>query len=225
MPRQRIWTLVGLGSAIVTLMLLASGLTGTSYEDASVQPGTLYFYTATATVGATTSADSAVTVGMLGQASNWASRDITNLGEAGSVRESDGVFLVKGSGSDVWGTNDEFRFVYKNLPGNGTITTKVESIQKTNDWAKSGIMIRETLARNSKYAFAFVTPAHGYGRKRRKRGRYGWIDRSLLVASLPQRQFHHRVSVGGWVDLDDSGKHHDFHGHQRMGGDGRMQCE
>jgi alpha-L-fucosidase len=141
--------------------LLASGLTGTSYEDSTVQPGTLYFYTATATDGATTSADSSVTVGMLGQASSWASRDITNFGEAGSVRESDGMFLVKGSGSDVWGTNDEFRFVYKSLVGNGTITTKVESIQKTGDWAKAGIMIRESLAGNSKYAFAFVTPVMG----------------------------------------------------------------
>jgi len=49
----------------------------------------------------------------------------------------------------------------KNLVGNGTITAKVENVQNTGDWAKAGIMIRETLARNSKYAFAFVTPTMG----------------------------------------------------------------
>ena len=141
--------------------LLASGLTGTSYEDSAVQPGTLYFYTATATDGPTTSTDSPVTVGMLGQESSWASRDITNVGEAGSVRESNGMFLVKGSGSDVWGTKDEFRFVYKKLSGSGTITAKVENVQKTRDGAKAGIMVRETLAGNSKYAFAYVTPTQG----------------------------------------------------------------
>jgi hypothetical protein len=37
MPRQRIWTLVGLGSAIVMLMLLASGLTGVAFR-----PGHMY---------------------------------------------------------------------------------------------------------------------------------------------------------------------------------------
>ena len=141
--------------------VLASGLTGTSYEDSTVQPGILYFYTATATDGATTSAESPVAVGMLGGDSIWASRDITNLGEAGSLRESNGMFLVKGSGSDVWGTKDEFRFVYKKLSGSGTITAKVESVQKTRDWAKAGIMVRETLAGNSKYAFAMVTPTQG----------------------------------------------------------------
>jgi hypothetical protein len=36
-PRQRIWTLVGLGSAIVMLMLLASGLTGITFR-----PGHMY---------------------------------------------------------------------------------------------------------------------------------------------------------------------------------------
>lgn len=141
--------------------LLASGLTGTSYEDSTVQPGTLYFYTATATDGATTSTDSPVTAGMLAGASTWTSRDITNVGEAGSALESNGMFLVKGSGSDIWGTKDEFRFVYKKLTGSGTITTKVENVQKTRDGAKAGVMIRETLAGNSKYALAFVTPSQG----------------------------------------------------------------
>jgi hypothetical protein len=39
MPRQRIWTLVGLGSAIVTLMLLASGLTRVAFA-----PGHTYLF-------------------------------------------------------------------------------------------------------------------------------------------------------------------------------------
>lgn len=155
------YTLKRAASSAGPFTVLASGLTGTSYEDSSVQPGTLYFYTATATDGATTSADSPMTVGMLGGDSTWASRDITAKGEAGSVRESNGMFLVKGSGSDVWGTKDEFRFVYKKLSGSGTITTKVESVQKTSASAKAGIMIRESLAGNSKYAFAFVTPSQG----------------------------------------------------------------
>ena len=140
---------------------IATGLTGASYEDCSVQPGTLYFYTASATDGLTTSSESPVSLGILAQPSTWLSRDLTKFGEAGSLIESDGIFVVKGSGADIWGTSDEFRFVYKPLTGNGSIITKVESVQDTNGWAKAGVMIRETLATNSKYAFAFVSPSNG----------------------------------------------------------------
>ncbi|MEO7099561.1 MAG: alpha-L-fucosidase [Luteolibacter sp.] len=140
---------------------LATGLTGTSYEDTTVQPGTLYFYTASATDGASNSAESPSALGILAQPSTWLSRDLTKLGEAGSVIESDGIFVVKGSGSDIWGNSDEFRFVYKPLTGDGSITTKVESVQNTGGWAKAGVMIRETLATNSKYAGAYVSPSNG----------------------------------------------------------------
>jgi hypothetical protein len=35
------------------------------------------------------------------------------------------------------------------------------SVQNTNDWAKAGVMIRETLDAGSKHAFACITPAYG----------------------------------------------------------------
>ena len=41
------------------------------------------------------------------------------------------------------------------------------SIQNTNPWAKAGVMIRETLATNSKHASMFLTPGNGVGFQRR----------------------------------------------------------
>ncbi|MBN2313221.1 MAG: hypothetical protein JXM79_04785, partial [Sedimentisphaerales bacterium] len=61
----------------------------------------------------------------------------------------------------IWGTADEFHFAYKMLSGPGSITAKVVSVQNTNDWAKAGVMIRETLYPGSRHAFACITPANG----------------------------------------------------------------
>jgi hypothetical protein len=72
-----------------------------------------------------------------------------------------GTFTMTGSGTDITGTADEFHYAYKTLTGPGTIVARVDSIVNTNDWAKAGVMIRETLDPNSAHAMAFVTPAQG----------------------------------------------------------------
>jgi len=72
-----------------------------------------------------------------------------------------GTFTMTGSGADIWGTADQFHFAFKTLTGAGSITARVRSVQNTSDWAKAGVMIRETLDAGSKHAFACVTPANG----------------------------------------------------------------
>jgi hypothetical protein len=72
-----------------------------------------------------------------------------------------GTFTMTGSGADISGAADQFHFAFKTLTGAGSITTRVNSIQNTNAWAKAGVMIRETLEAGSKHAFACVTPGNG----------------------------------------------------------------
>jgi hypothetical protein len=72
-----------------------------------------------------------------------------------------GTFTMTGSGSDIWGTADQFHFAYKVLTGPGTIIAKVDSVENTHDWAKAGVMIRETLDADSKYAIGLVSAASG----------------------------------------------------------------
>ncbi len=72
-----------------------------------------------------------------------------------------GTFTMTGAGSDIWGTADEFHFAYKTLTGPGTIVARVDSVQNTHEWAKAGVMIRETLDPGSKHAFAVVSGASG----------------------------------------------------------------
>jgi len=83
-------------------------------------------------------------------------------GSAGSFTEAPaGTYTITASGADIWDTVDEFHFAYKMLNGAGSITARVVSIQNTDDWAKAGVMIRETLDPGSRHAFACVTPANG----------------------------------------------------------------
>lgn len=72
-------------------------------------------------------------------------------------------FILRGSGVDIWGTTDEFQFVRRatKLSGDGMITARVDRMQNTHEWAKAGVMIRETAATSSKHAMTVITPLHG----------------------------------------------------------------
>ncbi len=74
---------------------------------------------------------------------------------------------MKGSGADIYDVSDSFQFDYQTLTGNGTITARVVSETHTDDWAKAGVMIRETLTASSTHALVAVTPANGVAFQRR----------------------------------------------------------
>jgi len=91
----------------------------------------------------------------------WTTADIGAVAATGMAELDQGVFTVKGSGVDIWGTSDEFRFVYQRLTGNGEIIARVDSLTNTNSWAKAGVMIRDTLATNSKEVAMFDSYSQG----------------------------------------------------------------
>jgi hypothetical protein len=82
-----------------------------------------------------------------------------------------GTYTITGSGADIWAVNgveaDEFHFAYKTLSGPGSIVARVQSIDNTNNWAKAGVMIRETLDPDSSHAMMVITPAEGVSFQRR----------------------------------------------------------
>jgi len=95
------------------------------------------------------------------------------------------------SGTDIWGTADEFHFAYKMLTGAGTIVARVDSVQNTNVWAKAGVMIRETLDPGSKHAFGCVTPGSGVSSQ-------GRIDADTASFSTTQTG----LTAPYWVKLE-----------------------
>jgi len=72
------------------------------------------------------------------------------------------VWTVTAGGSDIWGEKDEFHYVYQPLKGDGTMIVRVTSLgPNVSDWAKAGIMIRETLDAGSRNAMMLVSTLQG----------------------------------------------------------------
>ena len=77
------------------------------------------------------------------------------------------TYTVTASGTDIWGNADEFHYAFKTLTGPGSLTARVVSLTNTNNWAKAGVMIRETLDADSVHATMVITPAQGISSQRR----------------------------------------------------------
>lgn len=99
--------------------------------------------------------------------SPWSTSDIGEVGTTGSASYASSTFSVSGSGSDIWNTADEFRYVYQTLSGDGEIVAEVNSLTNTNGWAKAGVMFRETLDSGSINAAMLVTPSKGVSFQKR----------------------------------------------------------
>lgn len=96
-----------------------------------------------------------------GLPSPWVSHDIGAPALAGSASYAANTFTLKGSGNDIWGTTDQHQFVHQPLTGDGSIVARVTAQDNTDPWAKSGIMIKDSLTTGSPYAAIMVTPANG----------------------------------------------------------------
>jgi regulation of enolase protein 1 (concanavalin A-like superfamily) len=110
------------------------------------------------------------------------------------VDKGNGAFTVGASGHDIWDNADDFRFVYKRLSGNGSITVKVESLTNTNVWAKAGVMIRDSLDAGSQMAYMIESFSSGVS--------FGWRQNmGLACGSATQAG----VVAPQWVKLTRTG--------------------
>ncbi len=113
---------------------------------------------------------------------------------AGNTNYAQGTFTVWGAGADIFGTADQFQFVYRQITGDVDIVARVVSIKNTNAWAKAGVMIRESLSAGSRHAYALTSAAQGYEFERRI-DPSGYTDYTLGGAGV----------APGWVRLVRTG--------------------
>lgn len=95
--------------------------------------------------------------------SGWTASNIGSPALAGSAVYSTNTFSVSGAGMSIWGNVDQFMFVHRQMIGDGTIVIRVKSLLGANGWSSAGIMVRESLAANSKNAAALVAATDGVG--------------------------------------------------------------
>ncbi|HRS13270.1 MAG TPA: DUF1349 domain-containing protein [Sedimentisphaerales bacterium] len=112
------------------------------------------------------------------------------------VEQADGQIIMSAIGTDIWDTSDQFRYAYKSLSGNGSITVRVDSLIRSNEWAKAGVMIRETLEPGSKHAFMALTPEPAHGGSFQRRPVAGQASANTDVAN---------ISLPHWVRLTRTG--------------------
>jgi regulation of enolase protein 1 (concanavalin A-like superfamily) len=107
------------------------------------------------------SASSSVTVTVRPGSSPWDNEDVGTVSIAGSATFTWNGATVRGAGANIWGTADGFHFAYRTLTGDGQIVARLDSQQRTDPWAKAGVMMRETLSAISSHASAFQTLDYG----------------------------------------------------------------
>ena len=99
--------------------------------------------------------------------SPWTRADIGAVGIVGTAGFANGTFTVEASGADIWNRADQFHYVYQSLSGDGEIVARVTGLADTDPWAKAGVMMRESLASNSKHAMTALTARNGVESVRR----------------------------------------------------------
>jgi len=95
--------------------------------------------------------------------------DIGEIGIAGSYcfavnpgTPPDTVITIKGSGTGLTSTSDQFQFLFTNLGGDEEITARIVSIDASSPaGSMAGLMMRETMGFTSKYAFVGFTKSNG----------------------------------------------------------------
>ena len=88
----------------------------------------------------------------------WTATDINNPLAGGQKLVADGKIELYAGGRDVYGGEDQFRFLHQKIAGDFTLTATVDELTFTHNFAKAGIMIREDLDKNSMFATTNVIP-------------------------------------------------------------------
>jgi hypothetical protein len=91
----------------------------------------------------------------------WESEDIGSAQYPGGADFGGGGFRVRSSGTNILAESDSFHFVFKRIEGASEIVARVTSVQFTDPWARAGLMMRESLAANSRNVLWSITPVRG----------------------------------------------------------------
>jgi regulation of enolase protein 1 (concanavalin A-like superfamily) len=116
-----------------------------------------------------TSAARTITVTGTGSAipAPWVAGDVGSPALSGSTSYASGVFTVAGAGVDIWGTADQFQFVYQPVAGDVEIVARVDSLSTVKSFTSAGVMIRSGLTTNAAQGFSAVIAGGGtYFRRR-----------------------------------------------------------
>jgi hypothetical protein len=91
----------------------------------------------------------------------WQTQDIGHAGNVGATATNGTTFTVTGSGLDIWNNGDACRLLYQTRSGDGTFTARITGMSQSDQWAKAGVMIRESLDSGARYAMMLLSASNG----------------------------------------------------------------
>jgi alpha-galactosidase len=104
--------------------------------------------------------------------------------KASAVYEN-GVFSIEGDGADIWGASDQCAYLNREVETDGYISVRVLSQTNSDPWAKTGLMMRESVAPNSVFVMLCVTPGNGISLQWRDSTGMSCQKKDFPSASLP----------------------------------------
>jgi regulation of enolase protein 1 (concanavalin A-like superfamily) len=92
----------------------------------------------------------------------------TNSGDVGSPAKkgsaqfdaAKGEYRITGSGANIWAKEDQFQYVWREMPGNFTVTATLQFLGQGEEHRKAGIMVRQSLDADAAYGDFVI---HGSG--------------------------------------------------------------
>jgi endoglucanase len=132
----------------------------------------------------------------------WNNTDIGGALRGGLIGTSEAQFDLFGGGNDIWGKRDDFRFLHRTLVGDGVIEVTVSTVEAIDIYTKSGIMLRDGLAPDSKFLLVSIFPNGEINVARREVAGSAVIGGETRRAKLPNVGL--RVSRKGGVMMVES---------------------
>src|SRR5437762_11421289 len=98
--------------------------------------------------------------GKLGAFTN--SGDVGDPARKGSVEfdASTGQYKITGAGANRWVKQDQFQYVWREMPGNFSVAATLRFLGEGNEHRKAGIVVRQSLDTDATYADVVI---HGNG--------------------------------------------------------------
>jgi regulation of enolase protein 1 (concanavalin A-like superfamily) len=112
----------------------------------------------------------------------------------GSASFSGGAYTITAGGTDIWGSSDQFHYVYQRASGDIDVKARVASISYADQWSKAGVMIRASLDADSAHGMALLSAGKGSAFQRRNTDGALSVNTSGGTAGPP-----------GWVRLKRTG--------------------